>query len=44
MITTPEDVVEKMRNPGPAMPRFTDAMIPEKEALQIGKYVMKTFR
>jgi len=44
MITTPEGIVEKMRTPGPAMPRYTDAMIPEKEALQIGRYVLKTFR
>ncbi|MHC1697130.1 MAG: c-type cytochrome [Geobacteraceae bacterium] len=44
MITTPEDIVEKMRNPGPGMPRFTEAMIPKKEALRIGTYVLKTFR
>jgi len=44
MIKTPEDIVEKMRTPGPSMPRFTEAMIPEKEALQIGKYVLNTFR
>lgn len=44
MIATPEDIVEKLRNPGPGMPRFTEAMIPEKEALRIGSYVLKTFR
>lgn len=44
MITTPEDIVEKLRNPGPGMPRFTEAMIPEKEALRIGSYVLKTFK
>ncbi len=44
MITTPEGVVEKMRNPGPSMPRFTPAMIPHDEAIRIGKYVIKTFR
>ena len=44
MITTPEGIVEKMRNPGPGMPRFTAAMIPENEAIQIGKYVLETFR
>lgn len=43
-ITTPEDIVEKMRNPGPGMPKFTDAVIPEKEALQIAKYVLMSFR
>lgn len=44
MITTPEDIMEKMRNPGPGMPRYTEAMIPEKEALRIGKYVLNTFK
>jgi len=44
MITTPEDIMEKMRNPGPGMPRFTTAMIPEDQAIRIGKYVLKTFR
>jgi cytochrome c6 len=43
-ITTPEDIVEKMRNPGPGMPKFTDAVIPEKKALQIAKYVLTSFR
>jgi len=43
-ITTPADIVEKLRNPGPGMPRFTEAMIPEKEALRIGKYVLNTFK
>ena len=44
MIATPEGIVQKIRTPGPGMPRFTDAMIPEKEAKQIGEYVLKTFR
>jgi cytochrome c6 len=44
MITTPQDIVQMMRNPGPGMPRFTDAMIPEREALQIARYVLTTFR
>lgn len=43
MITTPEGIMEKMRNPGPGMPRFTKAMIPEYQAIRIGKYVLKTF-
>ncbi|MDD2319013.1 MAG: c-type cytochrome [Geobacteraceae bacterium] len=42
-ITTPEDIVEKMRNPGPGMPKFTDAMIPEKQALQIATYILLSF-
>jgi cytochrome c6 len=44
MITSPEDIVEKMRNPGPGMPRFTEAMIPNNEAMDIARYVAKTFR
>ncbi|MRR05515.1 MAG: c-type cytochrome [Deltaproteobacteria bacterium] len=44
MITSPEDIIQKMRTPGPGMPRFTKAMIPEKEALQIAQYILKTFR
>jgi cytochrome c6 len=44
MITTPEDIIQKIRNPGPGMPRYTEAMIPEKEALQIARYILRTFR
>jgi len=44
MITSPEDIIQKMRNPGPGMPRFTKAMIPEKEARRIARYILKTFR
>jgi cytochrome c6 len=44
MITTPEDIIQKIRNPGPGMPRFTEAMIPEKEARQIARYILRTFR
>jgi cytochrome c6 len=44
MITTPQDIVQKMRTPGPGMPRFTVAMIPERDALQIARYVLTTFR
>jgi len=44
MITTPEDIIQKIRNPGPGMPRYTEAMIPEKEARQIARYILETFR
>jgi cytochrome c6 len=43
-IITTEDIVEQMRNPGPGMPKFTEAVIPEHEALQIAGYVLKSFR
>jgi hypothetical protein len=44
MIASPEGILQKMRNPGPGMPRFTDAMIPEDQAIRIGKYVLKSFK
>ncbi|MGA7827625.1 MAG: c-type cytochrome [Geobacteraceae bacterium] len=43
MITSPEDIVDKMRNPGPGMPRFTEVMIPNNQAMKIARYVMNTF-
>ena len=43
-ITSPEDIVDKMRNPGPGMPRYTEAMIPNSQAMKIARYIMSTFR
>ncbi|BAU22492.1 cytochrome C [Caldimicrobium thiodismutans] len=31
-IKTPEDIISKMRNPGPGMPKFGDNYIPDEEA------------
>jgi mono/diheme cytochrome c family protein len=42
-ITTPEDIVKVMRNPGPKMNRFDESKISDKEALKIGEYILKTF-
>jgi len=39
----PDDIVRKMRNPGPAMTRFDEKTIPDKEARAIAEYILKTF-
>lgn len=43
-IRTPGDIVEKMRNPGAGMPRFSPAVIPDSEAALIAEHVLETFR
>ena len=43
-IRKPQDIVKKMRNPGPGMSRYDKNMIPDGDALKIGDYVIKTFR
>lgn len=39
-----KDIVAKMRNPGPGMTRFDEKTIPNREALAIAEYILKTFR
>ncbi len=39
----PDDIVRNMRNPGPAMTRFDEKTIPDKEARAIAEYILKTF-
>lgn len=43
-ITTPADIVQVMRNPGPGMVRFDQATIPDADARLIAKYILATFR
>lgn len=43
-ITTPEDIVKVMRNPGPGMPVFDEKTIPDAEAKAIAQYIQKTFK
>jgi len=43
-IRTPADIVEKMRNPGTGMPRFTPAVIPDRDALRIAEHILAGFR
>ncbi|HEY3307527.1 MAG TPA: c-type cytochrome [Desulfuromonadaceae bacterium] len=42
-IKSTKDIVAKMRNPGPGMTRFDEKTIPDKEANEIAKYILKTF-
>lgn len=43
-ITTPADIVKKMRDPGPGMARFDAATIPDADARLIAEYVLATYR
>lgn len=38
------DIVGKMRNPGPGMTKFDKATISDKDAGEIAKYILKTFK
>jgi cytochrome c6 len=42
-IKSSKDVVATMRKPGPGMTKFDEKMIPDKDALLIGEYILKTF-
>ncbi len=43
-IATPEDIVAKMRNPGPGMTKFDTATISDADATAIAEYVLKAFK
>ncbi|MBZ0157517.1 MAG: c-type cytochrome [Alphaproteobacteria bacterium] len=43
-ITTAKDIIKTMRNPGPGMPRFDKATIPDKDAQKIAGYILNTFK
>lgn len=43
-IKTPDDVVAKMRNPGPGMTPFDETRIPQADARKIAEYVLETFQ
>ncbi len=38
------DIVNKMRNPGPGMTKFDEAIIPDTTAQAIAEYILRTFR
>jgi cytochrome c6 len=42
-IRNPQDIVKKMRTPGPGMPRYGKNMISDRDALKIGEYVIGAF-
>jgi cytochrome c6 len=43
-ILTRDDIVRKMRNPGPGMRKFDEETIPDETAKAIAEYVLKTFQ
>lgn len=43
-VKTASDIVGKMRNPGPGMTTFDKNTIPDKDAKEIAKYILKTFK
>lgn len=42
-IKKPQDIIEKMRNPGPGMTKFDKTTISDKDAKKIADYIIKTF-
>ena len=42
-VRTAQDIIGKMRNPGPGMPKFDANTIPDKDAKKIADYILKTF-
>ncbi len=42
-ITSVEDIITLMRDPGPGMSAFDETEIPEKDAKEIAEYILKTF-
>jgi cytochrome c6 len=43
-VKTVEDIVSKMRNPGPGMIKFDEKTIPDKQAKEIAEYVLKSLQ
>ncbi len=43
-VKTADDIIGKMRNPGPGMPKFDENTIPDKDAKAIAEYEMDTFK
>jgi cytochrome c6 len=39
-----EDIVKLMRNPGPGMTKLDEKTIPDKDAMEIARYILKTFK
>ena len=42
-VKTPQDIINKMRNPGPGMTQFDKTTISDKDAKKIAEYIIKTF-
>lgn len=43
-IKNESDIIKSMRNPGPGMTAFDEKTIPAKDAQEIAKYILKTFK
>jgi cytochrome c6 len=43
-IVNAQDIVAKMRKPGPGMPKFDPMALPDKDAKEIAEYILATFR
>ena len=43
-VNNAKDIIAKMRNPGPGMTKFDAKEVPDKEAMAIAGYIMKTFK
>jgi cytochrome c6 len=43
-ILTAQDIIDKMRKPGPGMMRFDPKDLPDKEAREIAEYILATFK
>lgn len=39
-----EDIVKKMRDPGPGMTKFDKKTVTDKDAKEIAEYILKTFK
>ena len=42
-ITTADDIVKVMRNPGPGMPRFDGSTLTDEQARAVAEYVIQSF-
>jgi cytochrome c6 len=43
-VLTRDDIIRKMRNPGPGMRKFDEETIPDETAKAIAEYILKTFQ
>ncbi len=43
-IKTEADIIKTMRKPGPGMNKFDEKTIPDSEAAEIAKYILKTLK
>ena len=43
-VKTADDIVARMRNPGPGMTKFDEKTVSNKDAHSIAEYILKTFQ